>query len=59
MKKLLTFVLVTIMLFTIIPIGEASAYRYQDSSVTFSVKQKTMYHSYNKIGSWWYGSKPF
>lgn len=34
------------------------AYRYQDSEVNFTVKQKTMYHSYNKIGSWWYGSKP-
>ncbi|WP_317300643.1 hypothetical protein, partial [Allobaculum stercoricanis] len=43
--------------------GEASwpqiAYRYQDSKVNFTVKNKTMYHSYNKIGSWWYGSKLF
>ena len=43
--------------------GEASwpqiAYRYQDSKVNFTVKNKTMYHSYNQIGSWWYGSKPF
>lgn len=34
------------------------AYRYQDSEVNFTIKQKTMYHRYNKIGSWWYGSKP-
>lgn len=35
------------------------AYRYQDSKVNFKVKKKTMYHSYNKIGAWWYASKPF
>lgn len=34
------------------------AYRYQDSKVNFKVKKKTMYHSYNKVGSWWYATKP-
>ena len=34
------------------------AYRYQNSKVNFKVKKKTMYHSYNKVGSWWYATKP-
>ena len=35
------------------------AYRYQNSKVNFTAKKKTMYHSYNKVGAWWYGTKPF
>lgn len=35
------------------------AYRYQNCSVNFAVKGKSMSYNYSQVGSWWYASNPY
>lgn len=36
-----------------------TAFRYQNSAISFNIIGRYFYHSYNEIGDWWYAEKPF